>query len=109
MVLTDRRARAAPTAWMARAARSQAASDAAWAAFLGLLAFGLYAATLAPDVLEGDSGEFQYVTYTLGVPHATGYPLYALTGWLWSHLLPLGSVAWRVNLYSAAAGAAAVG
>jgi hypothetical protein len=109
MLLTERRARAAPAALIVRAGRRVVAGDATLAAGLGLLAFALYLATLARDVLEGDSGEFQYVTYTLGVPHPTGYPLYALGGWLWTHLLPLGTVAWRVNLYSAAAGAAAVG
>ena len=71
------------------------------AALLGGAAFALYAVTLAPTVLAGDGGEFQFVPYMLGVAHPTGYPLYTILGWLWSHLLPLGDVAWRMNLFSA--------
>ncbi|MBN1581669.1 MAG: DUF2723 domain-containing protein [Anaerolineae bacterium] len=67
----------------------------------------LYTITLAPSVLPGDSGEFQFVIPTLGIPHPTGYPLYLVLGKLFS-LLPIGSVAYRINFFSAvtAAGAA---
>jgi hypothetical protein len=71
------------------------------AALLGGAAFALYALTLAPTVLAGDGGEFQFVPYRLGVAHPTGYPLYSLLGWAWSHLLPVGDVAYRMNLFSA--------
>ena len=71
------------------------------ASVLGAAAFALYSATLAPTVLAGDGGEFQFVPYLLGVAHPTGYPLYALLGWLWSHVLPVGDVAHRMNLFSA--------
>ena len=67
----------------------------------------LYVATLAPSVLPGDSGEFQFVVPTLGIPHPTGYPLYLLLGRLFS-LLPVGSLAYRLNLFSAVAAAGAV-
>ena len=40
--------------------------------------------------------------------HPTGFPLYTLVGWLFSHLLPIGNVAWRVSLLSALAGALTV-
>ncbi len=75
--------------------------------FVVLLA--LYLATLAPDVVGGDSGELISASANGGVPHPPGYPLYALLARFLSHL-PLGhSVAWRVNLLSAlsTAGAAA--
>jgi hypothetical protein len=72
-------------------------------------AFVLYVLTLAPAVLPGDSGEFQFVPYLLGIAHPTGYPLYCLLGWAWSHLLPVGDVAYRLNLFSAFWTAAAVG
>jgi hypothetical protein len=75
---------------------------------LGGAAFALYTATLAPTVLAGDGGEFQFVPYLLGVAHPTGYPLYTLLGWAWSHLLPVGDVAYRMNLFSATAAALAV-
>src|SRR5438045_9307008 len=44
----------------------------------------------------------------LGVPHPTGYPLYVLLGKLFT-LLPVGDVAYRVNLSSAVYMAGAVG
>jgi hypothetical protein len=75
---------------------------------LGGAAFALYTATLAPTVLGGDGGEFQFVPYVFGVAHPTGYPLYTLLGWAWSHLLPVGDVAYRMNLFSALAAALAV-
>jgi hypothetical protein len=79
------------------------------AVLLGAGAFALYFLTLAPTILAGDGGEFQFVPYLLGVAHPTGYPLYVLLGWAWSRLLPLGDVAYRMNLFSAVAAAAAVG
>ncbi len=76
---------------------------------LTLAAFGLYLLTLAPTVLEADGGEFQFVPWLPGIAHPTGYPLYILLGWLWTHLLPFGEVAWRMNLLSAVLAAVAVG
>lgn len=64
------------------------------------VAFAVYVATLAPGVLPADSGEFQFVSPVLGIAHPPGYPLYTLLGKL-ATLLPLNSVAWRVNLLSA--------
>lgn len=76
---------------------------------LSLAALLLYGYTLAPTVLEADSGEFQFVTWLPGIAHPTGYPLYTLLGWAWTHLLPGGEVAWRMNLLSALFGAITVG
>ena len=81
----------------------------AWVAplitFVGLLA--LYVATLAPSVMGGDSGELTASALTGGVPHPPGYPLFALLARAFA-ALPLGhSPAWRVNLLSATATAAA--
>jgi hypothetical protein len=56
-----------------------------------------------------DTLEFQLVLPTFGIAHPTGYPLYTMLGGLWSHALPLGTWAGRVNLFSALAGAVAVG
>jgi len=75
---------------------------------LGGAAFALYAVTLAPTMLIGDGGEFQFVPYLAGVAHPTGYPLYTMLGWLWSHLLPVGDAAYRMNLFSALWAALAV-
>lgn len=54
---------------------------------------------MPPTVLDGDSGEFQHMAYYLGVPHSTGYPLYILLAHLFT-FLPIGDVAYRVNLFS---------
>ncbi len=67
---------------------------------LALAAFGVYLRTLAPSVLDGDSGEWQYMANILGVPHSTGYPLYILLAKIVT-FLPFGNPAWRVNLFSA--------
>ena len=75
---------------------------------LVLGAFALYVATLAPSVMPGDYAEFQFSAAILGVPHPTGYPLYILLGNLFT-MLPVGDVAYRVNLSSAVYMAGAVG
>jgi len=70
--------------------------------FLGGLA--LYLCTLAPTLLPADAGEFQLVAPLLGVAHPPGYPLYTLLGKLFT-FIPLGDLAYRVNLLSAVIGA----
>lgn len=72
-------------------------------------ALTLYWVTLAPSVavLFDDSLEFQLIAYELGIAHPTGYPLFTLLGWLFTRL-PIGDVAYRVNLMSAVFGAATV-
>jgi hypothetical protein len=78
------------------------------AVILALSSLALYVKTAAPTVLTADSGEFQFVPYIAGIAHPTGYPLYTMLGWLWSHALPLGDVAYRMNLFSALWAALAV-
>jgi hypothetical protein len=75
---------------------------------LGAVGLALYVKTLAPTLLMADAAEFQLACYTLGVAHPTGYPLYVILGWLWSHLVPLGDAAYRVNLLSAVFAASCV-
>jgi len=74
---------------------------------LGLAVGVLYWRTLLPSVGQADTFEFQVVVPALGVAHPTGYPLYVLLTkpFTW---LPLGNVAWRVNLASAVYATAAV-
>lgn len=62
---------------------------------------GLYLPTLAPGLLYGDSAELQTLAQTLGLTHPTGYPVYVLIARLFVALVPLGSIAYRVNLLSA--------
>jgi hypothetical protein len=59
------------------------------------------------DVQFWDVGEMQTVPWIYGIAHPTGFPLYTLLGWLFSHALPLGSIAWRMSLYSSVAMCAA--
>lgn len=68
----------------------------------------VYLLTLAPGVGFTDSGELVVAAYTLGIPHSPGFPLYVLLGWVFARI-PLGSVAWRLNLMSAIWAAVAVG
>ena len=54
----------------------------------GLFVFIIYLFTLAPSVVQIDSGELATVQATLGIAHPTGYPLYTMIGYLFS-LIPL--------------------
>lgn len=74
-------------------------------AWPGAVAFALYAVALSPNVDWWDTAEFQTVPYIAGILHPTGFPAYALAGWLITHALPIGSVAWRMNVLGALCGA----
>ncbi|MFN8586399.1 MAG: DUF2723 domain-containing protein [Candidatus Eisenbacteria bacterium] len=67
----------------------------------------VYFLTLTPTVPFWDSGEFIGVSWILGIPHPPGTPFYVLVGRI-ATLLPIGSVAQRVNGLSAVAGALCV-
>src|SRR5205814_480660 len=60
----------------------------------------VYCWTLAPTVTLVDSGELIVAAYFLGVAHPPGFPLYILLAHLAS-IVPIGSVALRVNFASA--------
>jgi tetratricopeptide (TPR) repeat protein len=60
-----------------------------------------YKLTLCPTVYVGDSGELSVAAYYLGIPHAPGYPLYCLIGWLFAHAPIAGDIAYRMNIMSA--------
>ncbi|NLE44847.1 MAG: DUF2723 domain-containing protein [Chloroflexi bacterium] len=74
--------------------------------WLPLFVFGaitatVYLKTMLPSLGEADTFEFQVVVPLMRIAHPTGYPLYVLLSKLFT-LLPIGTVAWRVNLASAA-------
>ncbi len=71
--------------------------------------FLVYALGACRTIYVGDSGELVAAAATLGIPHPSGYPLYVLLGKLWTLLVPIGSVAFRMSLFSAACAAAACG
>jgi hypothetical protein len=85
-----------------------AKKDYFFALILTLLALAAYIRTLAPDILYGDSAEFQCLAYTFGITHSTGYPTYLLLGRLLG-FLPINSPAWRISLLSAVCAAITVG
>ncbi len=68
----------------------------------------VYMRVLAPDVLYSDSSEFQTLAYTWATTHTTGYPVYLLLARIVS-LLPVETLAWRVNFASAVFAAVTLG
>ncbi|HEX2908853.1 MAG TPA: DUF2723 domain-containing protein [Phototrophicaceae bacterium] len=79
--------------------------------FVLLIALGgllVYTRVLAPDVLYSDSGEFQTLAYTWGTTHTTGYPVYLVLARVIG-LLPINTLAWRINFASAVAAAVTLG
>lgn len=59
-----------------------------YAVLTGLFVFIVYLTTVAPSVVEIDSGELAAVQCTLGIAHPTGYPLFTILGYLF-HLIPM--------------------
>jgi len=74
--------------------------DGALAVICFFVSLALYIRTLAPGVLAGDSVEFETLASTLGMTHPPGYPIYLLIAKLFT-FLPVGNIAYRVNLLSA--------
>lgn len=73
------------------------------------LPFVLYLKTLCPTIYPGDGPELTAAAWCLGVPHPTGYPLFMVMGWIFTHVYP-GTPAFSMNMLNAILGAlAAVG
>jgi hypothetical protein len=85
--------------------------DTTLAAAVFVTSLAVYCATLAPGLtyVSLDGNELATVPHQLGLLHSPGYPFYTWVGRLFT-CLPLGDVAYRMNLLSAvgAAGAAAL-
>lgn len=77
------------------------------ATLVALASVAIYVRTAAPGLLPGDGGEFQVLGNLVGHAHTTGYWVYTLLARVWAYL-PLGSPAYRITLFSAAMGAAAM-
>jgi hypothetical protein len=71
--------------------------------------FVVLLASVRTEVGFWDTGDLQTVAWIAGIPYPTGFPGYVLAGWLWTHLVPLGSVAARLNALSALALASGAG
>ena len=72
-----------------------------------ILTLGVYVKTMAPTVSFWDCGEFIATSYTMGIPHPPGSPLYVLIGRVFT-LFPIGEVALRINFMSALSSALAI-
>jgi len=71
--------------------------------------FIIYILTLAPSVVQIDSGELATVQATLGIAHPTGYPLFTVLGYLFS-LIPLPfTKIFQLNILAAIYCSAAIG
>ncbi len=71
---------------------------------VGLVSLTVYIMTMPSGLTWAhygvDGGELITASFTLGVAHPPGYPLYVVLGKVFS-TLPIGSIAYRYNLFSA--------
>jgi hypothetical protein len=73
-----------------------------------IIVFAVYLITLAPSVIQIDSGELTAVQSSAGIAHPTGYPLFTMTGYLFSRIpLPF-PIVYKLNILAAAWCAAAI-
>lgn len=71
-----------------------------YAAITSIIVFLIYFSTMAPSVLQIDTGELAAAQALPGIAHPTGYPLFTMLGWLFS-LLPLPvSTIYQLNLFA---------
>ncbi|MCL5436015.1 MAG: DUF2723 domain-containing protein [Patescibacteria group bacterium] len=86
---------------------SQTIKKSIFPAVVFLSTFLTYVLTMPRTIYLGDNAEYITVSAVLGIPHPSGYPLFVILGKLFS-LLPVSTLAFRVNLLSAAAGGTAL-
>lgn len=75
-------------------------NDYYWAALTAVLAFVVLLFTTAPDLTGEDAGELITAAYTLGVAHPPGYPLWCILGKIFTIIIPVGTIAFRLNFMS---------
>jgi hypothetical protein len=73
-----------------------------------IITLTIYILTLSPSVNSFDSAEFTTASYSLGIVHSPGYPLFLSVAHL-TTLLPWGDTAYKINLLNAIYGALATG
>jgi hypothetical protein len=72
-----------------------------------IVTLAFFVVTLRPDVGgTEDSPKFQFVGRVLGTSHSPGYPFYSMATYAFGRL-PIGTLAYRINLFSAVCGALA--
>src|SRR5262245_37110333 len=84
-------------------------SDIALACAAAVASLAVYVVTLAPGLIAiTDTPKFQFIGRILGTAHPPGYPLYVMVSHLFGYL-PVGTLAYRINLMSAVFSATACG
>ncbi len=83
-------------------------NDLPWALASGVLSAILFATSLTGHAGLGDAPETVAGVSSLGILHAPGYPAYVLSAKLFTLLVPVGSEAFRVNLFSLLCAAASI-
>jgi hypothetical protein len=79
--------------------------DLTLATLVAVVTLTFFVITLRPDVGgTEDSPKFQFVGRTLGTAHSPGYPFYVMATYAFGRL-PIGTLAYRINLFSAVCGA----
>ena len=81
--------------------------DVTLATLVAVVTLAFFVITLRPDVGgTEDSPKFQFVGRALGTAHSPGYPFYVMATYAFGRL-PIGTLAYRINLFSAVCGALA--
>ncbi|MEW6483009.1 MAG: DUF2723 domain-containing protein [bacterium] len=70
------------------------------ALFVFFVSLFVYLFTLTPSIGLHDSGDMTTASWILGICHPTGYPFYMILGKAFSSLIPIGSIAFRMNFLS---------
>ncbi len=78
------------------------------AALIAVIAALGYHSTIAPTVLDGDAALFQYTPSALGVIVPDRLPDLRPVRFVWKTLVPVGSIAYRMNFLSVVCGALAL-
>lgn len=82
--------------------KSALAQHGRWALWLAwIVPLFVYACSTYRTVWFWDIGEMDTVPWILGIPHPTGFPAFVICGWIFSHVVAIGSVAYRMGLFSA--------
>ncbi len=83
-------------------------ADIGWAAGTAAASAVLFATVLTNHPGLGDSAEAIAGVSSLGILHAPGYPAYVIAAHLFTLLIPVGSEAFKVNLFSLVCGVLSV-
>lgn len=62
--------------------------------------FLIYFFSLAPGIVQIDSGELAAVASLLGIAHPTGYPLFTILGFIFTKIAPFASKIYSLNVLS---------